>query len=61
MGMLLDVSKVYVTVGLEYLFKKLNMYGVRGNAYGWIKSYLTKGTRRVMISDNYTNAKNHQI
>ena len=35
-----DFSKAFHTVGHDILFKKLSMYGVRGNPFSWFQSYL---------------------
>lgn len=46
----LDMSKAYDLVVHDTLLEKLDKYGVRGNAYNWVKSYLENRHQRTEIS-----------
>ena len=47
--MFIDFCKTFDTVSHLRLMKKLYHYGIQGNVYNWIFSYLTKRTQRVVI------------
>ena len=50
MGMFLDLSRAYDCVDRELLIKKLKMYGIRGNIYKWLVSYLNGRFQTVSVS-----------
>jgi len=45
----IDFRKAFDTVPHERLMKKLHHYGIQGDLYNWIFSWLTKRTQRVVI------------
>ena len=61
MGMLLDLSKAYDVLDREILLKKLELYGIRGNALGWIVSYLSERSQRVLINKDEGSWKSDAV
>lgn len=51
MGLFLDLSKAFDCLDSEILFHKLQLYGVRGLALQWIRSYFTNRKQKVIIKD----------
>ena len=51
----IDLAKAFDKVSHSKLLNKLSYYGVSGNLYKWLKSYLLDRKQRVKINDSYSN------
>ena len=51
LGLFLDFSKAFQTVNHDILLTKLNHYGIRGSALGWIKDYLSNRYQYIRYND----------
>ena len=47
--LVLDFAKAFNTVAHKRLLRKLESYGIDGNLYGWIQSFLEGRTQRVVV------------
>ena len=50
-GVFVDLEKAFDTVNHEILIKKLDYYGIRGNANKWFTSYLFNRYQSVSLGD----------
>ncbi|XP_072042992.1 uncharacterized protein [Amphiura filiformis] len=50
--LILDFSKAFDTVAHQRLIKKIDYYGIRDKTNGWIKTWLTNRTQRVVVEDD---------
>ena len=51
----IDLAKAFDKVSHSKLLHKLSYYGVSGNLYKWLKSYLLDRKQRVKINDSFSN------
>jgi hypothetical protein len=58
-GIFLDLSKAFDVINHKLLLNKFEVYGIRGNSYSLISSYLTGGSQFVKIQ--HTDAKTSSL
>ena len=58
LGVFIDLSKAFDTVDHDILIKKLYLYGLRGNAIEWFKSYLSNRKQFIVYDRGKTGFSN---
>ena len=49
-GIYIDLKKAFDTVQNDILLRKIQHYGIRGAAFEWSRSYLTKRNQQVITN-----------
>ena len=57
-GIFLDLARAFDTVNLNILLKKLDKYGISGNAHHLLSSYLTNRKQRVKFKNVESSTEN---
>jgi len=50
-----DFTKAFDTVSHDFLMYKIRKYGISGNLYNWIQSYLTDRQQRVVFNGSFSS------
>ena len=53
LGVFIDLSKVFDTADHSILPRELELYGITGRNYAWIKSYLSNRLQYIQVDENY--------
>ena len=53
----IDIKKAFDAVDHQLLCKKLELYGIRGNVYNWISSYLNNRSQFINIDGHSSDAQ----
>ena len=60
-GIFLDFKNAFDTVNYNILLKKLSLYGIRGVANDWFRSYLSNRQQRVKLNNTYSDFKSTNV
>ena len=52
---ILDFSKAFDKVAHNRLKHKLDFYGIQGNLFGWLESFLSNRTQKIMVGGTYSD------